>query len=723
MSWICIFFTHYPVAVSEDAVSTVKTDQTNVESTELSKPQAIINSIPESERKQLLEEAMAEVEEESFSLAKSFQRRSGSYYSVFKRATQNEVQNGAARLKFENSVIRFEGKLIQLAISKSTDTEEIKALKCVHYLGDFTRPSEIAQIIQASGCRSPKTPVCDATSRFRTIDGTCNNLRKPLQGGTDTPFRRLLPAYYEDGVEVPKGRAQANGCLKSFCNGPFSAPVPSARLASSLIVGDDQVSTEKPFTHMVMQWGQFLDHDLDFAVEMPHEEACESCSIVDDCEPIHIPPGDKVFGGGKGSTKDGKCINFRRSVPVCTTSSRLEPREQINGPTSYLDGSQIYGSTQKRNRRVRKTNSPKGLLKSPNRLLPLTFVQEECGPVPHGGKGCFLAGDGRVNEQVGLTTMHTLFVLEHNRIARRLKRINPRWSGERVYQEARKIVGAVLQKITYEDYLPKVIGPNTFKTVVRPHSGYKDNVDATIPNSFATAAYRYGHSLINPTFDRYTTNRYERGPNKKLNLLDSFFSMAVFRQTDIGAVLRGLVTQFALRNDENVNSVLTNQLFRMQLDLGALNVQRGRDHGLPVYGAWTSYCRTLFPTLPRAEIRSEKTFWRFFNAYGSPEVSDLFLAGLAEKRIPDSLLGPTFACIFGETFSNLRDGDRFFYEHKGVFTPAQLREIRKATLSRIICDNTSVRKIQRDAFRFDGANTRVRCWSLPSMNLNKWKCW
>lgn len=56
-----------------------------------------------------------------------------------------------------------------------------------------------------------------------------------------------------------------------------------------------------------------------------------------------------------------------------------------------------------------------------------------------------LIGDSRANEMLELACMHTLFVREHNRLARGLKRLNPHWNGEKLYQEARKIVGAMIQ--------------------------------------------------------------------------------------------------------------------------------------------------------------------------------------------------------------------------------------------------------------------------------------
>ena len=60
--------------------------------------------------------------------------------------------------------------------------------------------------------------------------------------------------------------------------------------------------------------------------------------------------------------------------------------------------------------------------------------------------------------QVALTSMHTLWFREHNRVAEKLRGFNPEWDGDRIYEESRKIVGAVMQHITYTHWLPTIVG-------------------------------------------------------------------------------------------------------------------------------------------------------------------------------------------------------------------------------------------------------------------------
>lgn len=134
---------------------------------------------------------------------------------------------------------------------------------------------------------------------------------------------------------------------------------------------------------------------------------------------------------------------------------------------------------------------------------------------------CFLAGDIRANEQVrgiwrnlshqlsrsllqlGLMSMHTIFLREHNRIASKLLDVNENWDGETIFQETRKIIGAMLQHVTYNDWLPKILGRATYDTIIGEYKGYNPDINPTIANEFATAALRFAHTLINPHLFRF----------------------------------------------------------------------------------------------------------------------------------------------------------------------------------------------------------------------------
>ena len=340
--------------------------------------------------------------------------------------------------------------------------------------------------------------------------------------------------------------------------------------------------------------------------------------------------------------------------------------------------------------------------------------------------GCFLAGDVRVNEQAALASIHTLFLREHNRIAKRLKVINPQWDGEKIYQESRKIVGALVQKITYKDWLPIAIG----RRGVGTYRGYNPYINPGITNSFATAAYRFGHSTIRPTFDFLDAN-FDPIVNP-IPLVQMFFNNTLIQKKGVDGFLLGAVGNVS----QEVDTTLAQGLFKLfqreesaGLDLAALNIQRGRDHGLPSYEQFRRRCgfkrafsfNDLRGVIKDANLRNILT-----QLYKTPDNADLWPAGLAEMSGRGGSLGPTFACLVRDQFRRLRDGDRFYYENPGVFTGSQLREIKSDSLSRILCDNVvGIVSIQRNAFRVPNLENKISgrraCKDMPKLNLEPWR--
>ena len=643
-----------------------------------------------------------------------------------KQPTKLGRKLGQAQLMYEKMIRTAERKLSEnrrKSLSDGSKREQAEALanELFHKPGTLLAEGEIAQMWSESGCEELRErPSCrfPTVNQFRTVDGSCNNLQKPLLGASGTAFSRLTPPSYEDGISSPRGFLQSQRDFSSI--GPFQPPNPSARLVSTSVIEDIR-QEEVPFSHLLMQWGQFLDHD--FTLSPFQEGVCEGCEVSEVCNPIRVPDGDRAFG--KGTLNDGNCLPTQRSLPVCEMDKPLtfSPREQLNELTSFIDGSMIYGSEGEVAVAVRAYRQ--GLLLTgrnfPGDKPSLPVDEENIVDCPN-QRDCFLCGDVRCNEQFSLTIIHTLWLREHNRCAREMARINPHWDDERLYQECRAIVGALIQKITYVDYLPKIFGAPSYHLFVGPYPGYDSDVDPSIPNSFGAAAYRYGHTLIRSQFDRLGANNRPLaiGP---LNLADAFFSPDQFR-IGLGTdpIVRGWLARNSLRVDEFLNIVLTTRLFKTRIppgfDLAALNIHRGRDHGLAPYPVWKNFCARVFGQT--SEFENDLTLIRFLKLFGSLDTLDLWIGGLAEERLPQSLIGATFACLFGITFQRVRNGDRFWYENPGVFTRGQLAAIRNGTMSRIICDNSdNIERIQPDAFVTNQA--RRSCSRLPSVDLEQWK--
>ena len=674
---------------------------------------------------------------------------------VASHRSQNRIESaefdawGQARIMFEKAVRKAEIDLMKLQYKhdlESTDNNvkaEALAKVALHRPGTFLTKEEITHIQEQTltGCTRRATPDCSSREvmKYRTINGTCNNLHRPTLAASGTEFRRIIPPRYEDGLQKPRGTLQRLN-MSLLKEGPFDPPTPSAREASRTILLDRTINDEV-HSHMIMQWGQFLDHDLNLAPEQSEEECpMNSCEITEECSPIAVvqnPDGDPTFGGRP-------CLSFPRSIPSCDVGKgEFPPREQFNALTHYIDASNVYGSTDEVARALReevggrlRVGPPHSPEAKPSLPLFSRAQLEAACPInltfcPPNNTKCYVAGDIRVNEHIALTIMHTIWLREHNRIVAELASLDSTWTDEELYQTARKIIGGVMQKIVFEDYLPEVLGRATVERfILGGVNGFESTVDPRIPNSYATAAFRYGHSLIRPDFARLGPG-YKPIAAGSLNLSDSFFNPSQYNTSEgTDPILRGLLSQNARRSDEFLNPIITNALFRtadnLGRDLGALNINRGRDHGLAPYLVWREFCIKFYKEFNISvtpEFRSQLTKLQLLRTYGSLESVDLFPGGMAEAPFTyggtSSIIGPTFACIFINSYRALSRGDRFFYRGDAAFTDAQRAEVQKSSLSRVICDNSdSIQSIQANAFTIHStSNPRISCGSLPAINL------
>ncbi|CAH1785404.1 unnamed protein product [Owenia fusiformis] len=607
---------------------------------------------------------------------------------------------------------------------------------------DLTSPVSITNALQSRNEETCPYKNVDCTDnrnfkidvmRYRTPDGQCNNLKNSSFGRAEFPFIRYLPADYGDGLST--GRLANDG-----------GQLPNPRLISREIHTDFN-SVSGRITHMVMQWGQFLDHDI---TRTPMSSGFEGTSI--DCcaavgefpngicdMAINVPANDLSF------TKQS-CINFVRSAPTTDAACTLGARQQLNEITSFIDGSNVYGSTYEEQVKLREmangvmkqTDSKEG---SVGVLLPQDHDDESCATDDANKRPCFAAGDIRVNEQPGLASIHTIWLREHNRIVTSLRAMHSAWPDEIIFQESRKIVGALLQHITYNEWLPIILGQTVMvQNGLTPLTsgyfrGYDEAIDPTIANVFATATFRFGHSLIDDHLVRLADIANTSASNfTNLQLKDTFFNPKSVYDFDNGgceSILKGLASQGAQTVDRFIKGQLTNELFtdgHMSLDLAALNIQRGRDHGLPGYNLWREYCN-----LPRATAIDELAEippgirTKLESIYAHVDDIDIFTGGLAETRLPDALVGPTFACILAKQFHALKVGDRFWYENDlndskyTKFTTEQLTEIRKVTLSGILCQNMVASGMPQNSFlKLSTTNPFIDCDDIPTMDLSKW---
>jgi len=584
---------------------------------------------------------------------------------------------------------------------------------------------------EPTSCSKDKSTPCDDTYKYRSFSGRCNNLHNVNNGMAGTIFERLIPSEYQDGISSPRSMATRG------------RPLPNPRTVSQKI-HTSQPTPDPQFTLTLMQWGQFIDHDLALTpIPRGHQESiidCKSCKSGADhpnCYPILIPKGDPTF-------PPHTCMAFTRSLQGQT---KIGPREHMNQVTHYLDGSMVYGSSICESEELRLHHS--FLLRtSPNtlshpgnplkELLPMTRKNKECRA--EDGQ-CFLAGDERVNEQPGLTTIHTVLVREHNRIAMDLSNINPHWSNETIYQETRKIVSALVQHITYNEFLPRILGPSTIKEFsLEPlshgyYDGYISNCSAGIFTEFSTAAFRFGHSMIAPNLTMMTEeDLMTEGGGQQVPLRNHFNNPDLVRSGRVlDNLVRGLVMAPMEVVDNRISQELKDHLFEEKgrklsgMDLPALNIQRGRDHGLPGYNKYREFCGLgrsqsfVFDEIPQAWIDE------LSGVYDHPDDVDLFPGLLAERKLSGASVGPTLACLIGIQFRYLRSCDRFWYESGDPyvrFTEDQLKSIRTETLSGLLCRNcdkpgrlpmTGMDKMERLT------NPMTDCKDLKHLDLELWR--
>ncbi len=509
---------------------------------------------------------------------------------------------------------------------------------------------------------------------YRTIDGTGNNVSNPLWGSAGAQLLRPEGAHYSDGISSPAGQ-----------NRPNPREISNDVLAQ---VGD--IFNSVRASDFVWQWGQFLDHDMDLT---NNDTGIDSFTVS-------IPKCDVFFDPTCSGTQSMPF--FRSHNDPATGTGKDNPRQQINEITGFIDASNVYGSSSTREAVLRANDGTGHLLftdSSVGHLLPYNttnFSPNACmnNPDP---TTCFIAGDIRSNEQLGLTAMHTLFLREHNRLADVIRSENPTLTDEQIYQNARAIVGAEVQAITYREFLPVLLGAHG----IPPYTGYKPDVDASVRNMFSTAAYRFGHSMLSPQILRLDANLQPISQGN-LPLRNAFFNpQELVNGGGIEPLLRGLAHQMAQEVDIYAVDDVRNFLFGPPgsggLDLPCLNLQRGRDHGLPSYND-----ARVAMGLPRAntfaDISSNHEVQnRLKRAYGSVNKVDMWIGGLAEDHVDGGLVGKLFRRVLQDQFTRSRDGDAFWYQN--VFSGSLLDYLNSVTLAQVIHNNTNIgSELQSDAF-------------------------
>ncbi len=519
---------------------------------------------------------------------------------------------------------------------------------------------------------------------FRSFDGSGNNLMHTDWGAANAPMLPLAFNSFKDSIGEPGG-----------------SDINARDISNIVFPQKKDKRSQAGLSDYVSIFGQFIDHDITLV------------SNGTEYWPIEISVDDTVM-------RLLRQIMFFRSKPAPGTgTSKQNPRLYNNEITAFIDGSVIYGSDIKRNTWLRSFKGGK-LKMSEGGLLPWNTLTGEFNDAldPNApemaddfkrGKKHFVAGDIRANENPLLTTLQTLFVREHNRLCDVISAEHPEYNEEEVFQRARKWVGALLQNITFNEWLP-AMGIH-----LPQYQGYNPEVNPGILNSFAASAYRLGHTLISEKILRLdangTTIFYGNLPFE-----EGLFNPKEVLRAGLEPYIKGMAGQVQQEMDCQMIDGLRNFIFNdpktgksVGFDLAAINIARGRDRGVPFYND----LRAIFG-LERVntfnDITSDPEVARdLMTAYGDVDLIDSWVGMLAEDHVEGAMVGPLLDTILKDQFIRLRDGDRFYFMNDPDFTEEQKQEIRQTSLSDIILRNTTMDCIQENVF-FMEDQAGFRCW-------------
>uniref|UniRef100_A0A4Y0BVL3 Uncharacterized protein n=1 Tax=Anopheles funestus TaxID=62324 RepID=A0A4Y0BVL3_ANOFN len=456
--------------------------------------------------------------------------------------------------------------------------------------------------------------------------------------------------------------------------------------------------------------------------------------------PLEVPTDDPVL-----PHEDIQCMSMLRTKTTleypCATN--YGTAEQLSSVTAFLDLSIVYGNNREQTA---------GLRQHRGGLMAVVHRHGQDWP-PHNPNAsrlcqmreatdvCYLTGDLRSNQSPHLAILQLAHLLEHNRLASELSMLNPCWDDERLFQEARRINVGKYQSIVYNDWLPIYLGrENMLKQgllhTVAGADGYVRDYnpleDPTVSNAFGTAAFRYFHNMIVGQLDLYNESANHRKRNGSIRLSDWLRRPGVLEERNNRELLtRGMTAQpHDSANDQltpEAKHFLFRNAHRYGADLKAIDIHRARDHGLASYNDYRERCgqeratrwEDLYASIPRGTVE------RLARWYDTVDDVELAVAGALETHHPGATVGPTFLCILLDQFQRTRTGDRFFFENGADhgFDADQLREVRKATIARLLCDNTEgLARMQHNAFLLpDDKNPPVPCTELPAVRLEAWR--
>jgi hypothetical protein len=450
----------------------------------------------------------------------------------------------------------------------------------------------LAQTARADDGGTSDAPIL-GTWEVQSLNGANNNPFVPNAGRSGINYLRIGNTRYADG-------------LSQMVSGP------NGRFVSNRVFNDTHVNvfSERGVSQWGFVWGQFLDHTFG----LRQENGTTANISFNSADPL------ETFRNDLG------IIPFVRSAAAPNTGV-TNARQHVNTVSSFIDAWAVYGGTDTRLDWLREgtldgnpDNNGARLL-MPGSYLPRRDARGNASAAPtmaidgrllSNPNSAVVAGDVRANENIALTAVQTLFAREHNRIVSLLPTT---LSQQDRFQLARAVVIAEQQFITYNEFLPAM------GVSLPSYAGYNSNLNPAMSHEFATVGYR-AHSFIHGELETDTNvSRYSQATLDALEaqgvevtvdgtdvgiavpLNVGFFNPALVQQIQLGPLVKGIGSEPQYKNDEMIDNQLRSVLFKVPVsgnpdcldgptlpecfngvvDLGAIDLQRGRDHGMPTY--------------------------------------------------------------------------------------------------------------------------------------------
>lgn len=589
---------------------------------------------------------------------------------------------------------------------------------------------------------------CNPNAKYRSANGSCNNLEIPTWGASKTPMLRMIDANYDDGYY--KLRLQTNG-----------KELPAPRVINLNVFLNHEIYRGDENNVLLFPFSQSLAHDIsgmpNHVLTEKNGSSVDCCSIKNKikqyplCElTVDNPPDDPVFG-----INNRTCTTLFRALTSNNYGCPLYPATFVNTNSHFIDASEVYGSNESYALHLRAMDGGRlNFSVSDNGQMFCPFLNKQSKATLIGNRSSieYDTGDpNNGNQNLGITAMQTLFLRFHNYIASKLSSLNPFWSDEIVYQESRRIVIATIQRIAFEDYLPIIIGEDFQELYgLNKPNIYDPSINPSTSQEFSTAAFRVLHTII-PVQLNFMNKDYKIENsaiitdwilNADLIPLDNNFDKLLkgFIETPgrmvqpsynfyLSNYLFARINDYPLIAQEVLDNVsLENPKFNSRDQL-AVDILRGRDVGLQPYNRVRHLCG--YPLAKDFEdledLLHAKDIAKLKELYDSVNDIDLMVGLLLEKHCDGAIVGPTTRCLIADGFYRYKAGDRFFYDvqgQPGSFTKDQLKEIKKITLGHVICATSNVDHVQKDIFKTIDHNLfptiKQKCDKEFNLDFKKW---